>query len=139
VSQFAIFEQHDAPESDEQQVRDGLFAYNRRFSPSENYEPLKLFVKDADGRLGGGLLGEIFETWLHISILWLDDDVRGLGYGTKLLAIAEARGREHGCVVAHLSTMSFQARPFYEKHGWELVATLPYGNGHERFYMKKTL
>jgi GNAT superfamily N-acetyltransferase len=139
VAEFSLSEENNAPESDTQQVRDGLFAYNRRFSPSEDYRSLNIFVRDAEGRIAGGLLGEIYQTWLHISILWLDDAVRGQGYGAKLMAMAEARGREHGSTRAHLSTMSFQARPFYERLGYELIGAVPYGNGHERFFMKKDL
>jgi GNAT superfamily N-acetyltransferase len=141
MPEFAISEENDAPETDGMQLRDGLTAYNRRFSPDpeQTYRPLQLFVRDAEHRIVGGLVGEIYDTWLHISILWLDDAARGLGYGTQLIAMAEGRGREHGSTIVHLSTMSFQARPFYEKLGYELVAAVPYGNRHERFFMKKTL
>jgi hypothetical protein len=37
---------------------------------------------------------------------------------------AEAYARERGCRHVQLSTFSFQARPFYEKHGYEVFATL---------------
>jgi hypothetical protein len=49
-------------------------------------------------------------------------------------------GRARGCTHAHLDTFSYQARPFYEHHGYELFATLDeYPPGQQRFFMRKSL
>jgi hypothetical protein len=54
--------------------------------------------------------------------------------------MAEDEGRRRGCKYAYLDTLSFQARPFYEKHGWEVFATQDdYPLGHTRWFLKKTL
>jgi len=45
-----------------------------------------------------------------------------------------------GCTHAHLDTYSFEARPFYEKLGYELFATLEdYPPGCCKYFLKKTL
>jgi hypothetical protein len=45
-----------------------------------------------------------------------------------------------GCHSAFLDTFSYQARPFYEKLGYEVFGTLnDYPRGHQRFYMQKRL
>jgi len=45
-----------------------------------------------------------------------------------------------GARLACLSTYSWQARPFYEKHGYVLFAELPYANGaHRLYWLRKTL
>ncbi len=45
-----------------------------------------------------------------------------------------------GCTYAHLNTFSYQARPFYEKRGYEVFAELDdYPKGHQRVFMKKCL
>lgn len=52
----------------------------------------------------------------------------------------EAYARERRCHMVSLDTHSFQARPFYEKRGYELVATLDdYPKGHQKFTLKKML
>jgi len=52
----------------------------------------------------------------------------------------EHAAKERGCTAAHLDTFSFQARPFYESLGYEVFGTLDdYPQGHQRFFMKKTL
>jgi predicted acetyltransferase len=66
--------------------------------------------------------------------------VRRGGYGSKLLATAEQYALEKGCHNAWLTTASFQARPFYEKFGYELFATLDeFPPGHKLYFLKKQL
>ena len=66
--------------------------------------------------------------------MWVAAGLRGGGIGALVLAAAEDEGRARGCTRAHLDTFSYQARPFYEKHGWRVFATLDdYPKGHQRF------
>lgn len=52
----------------------------------------------------------------------------------------EETAARRGCTRAHLDTFSYQARPFYERRGYRVFATLDdYPTGHQRFYMDKTL
>jgi hypothetical protein len=38
-----------------------------------------------------------------------------------------------------VTTFSFQARPFYERHGYDVVGTVPeYPKGHELYLLTKT-
>lgn len=40
----------------------------------------------------------------------------------------------------YLDTFDFQARPFYERHGYEVFGTLDdYPPGHSRFFLRKDL
>ena len=53
---------------------------------------------------------------------------------------AEDYARKRGCHSAHLDTHSWQARPFYEKRGYELFATLDdFPPGHKKFFLRKKL
>lgn len=132
-------ETQSAPE-DIAAVREGLFAYSRRFFADDSRQELNIFIRDTAGQVVGGLLGETFWGWLHVNILWLDESVRGLGNGTELLAMAEAEAIKRGCRFAYLDTLSFQARPFYEKRGYTLWGVLPdFPPGHTHYYLKKEL
>ena len=52
--------------------------------------------------------------------------------------VPEAEARARGCIGATLGTYDFQARPFYEKQGYEVFGTLePYPNGHCSYYLRK--
>jgi len=51
---------------------------------------------------------------------------------------AEAYARERGCHAVQLDTHSFQARPFYERRGYELFATLDdYPKGHKNSFSRR--
>jgi ribosomal protein S18 acetylase RimI-like enzyme len=83
--------------------------------------PLELFALAGDEVIGG-LVGSTWATWLHVEYLWIDDDRRGSGLGSRLLAQAEAIARaERGCQHVRLETWSFQAPGFYAKQGYREV------------------
>jgi GNAT superfamily N-acetyltransferase len=74
--------------------------------------------------------------------VWIDERFRGQGYGERMLAAAEDEARRRGCAHAHLDTLSFQARPFYEKLGYRVYGVLddfPAGTEYKRYYMVKDL
>ena len=66
--------------------------------------------------------------------------VRGQRWATRLMDQAEAYAVERHCHAVSLDTHSFQARPFYEKRGYEVFAELDaYPKGHKKFFLKKKL
>lgn len=122
-------------------VHTGLNRYNTQFVPID-WRRLYVFLRDADGGIVGGLLGDTCWGWLSISILWIDARYRGQGYGDRVLRAAEDEARDRGCRHVQLDTLSFQARPFYEARGYQLYGRLedfPAGSGHTRYYLAKPL
>lgn len=135
-----ITHEPDAPESDTTNVRQGLRNYNNQFIKDDGFQPLNLFLRREDGSIAGGLLGDMYWGWLSINILWVDESLRRRGYGEKLLMMAEEEARKKGCRAIHLDTMSFQAKPFYEKFGYTVFGVLDdLPIGHQRIFMTKTL
>lgn len=126
--------------ADAQLVRDRLDLYNVGATGVSTYYPVHFFLKSALGETRGGLLGGIWGGWLHVTFLWIDEQVRGQDWGTRLMDRAEAYAREHGCHSVTLDTHSFQARPFYEARGYEVFGTLDdYPKGHKKFFLRKKL
>jgi GNAT superfamily N-acetyltransferase len=104
------------------------------------FQPLAVFARDPSGALVGGVSGTVNWNWLHIALFWISADERHAGLGSRLLRAIEAAGIERGCSEAHLDTFSYQARPFYERHGYVLFATLEdYPPGHSRYFLRKRL
>jgi len=57
-----------------------------------------------------------------------------------LLRATEDEGRRLGSHSAYLDTFSFQARPFYERHGYEVFGTLEdFPVGQQRYFLRKAL
>ena len=129
-----------ASEQDKDFVREALALHNVAVTQDAYYSPLAIFLRDERGAILGGALGDIYGGWLHLTFLWVAGPLRGLGYGRQLLEAAEEEARTQGCRGVHLSTHSFQARPFYEKLGYEIVGEIPdHPAGHPLFFLKKAL
>ena len=129
----------EVSEADERTVVRGLLAFNEKWLGPSNEQPVRLVARDELGVVGG-LLGHTRWSWLYIAKLWVDDRGRGQGIGTQLLAAAEELARTRGCTDASLDTFEYQARPFYEKLGYELFGTLDgYPAGFRQFYLRKRL
>ncbi len=115
------------------QVEDHLKASNDERSPilraarergDTETVPLEVYEFVGDD-LVGGLTGSTHLRWLTIDLLWVRDDERDAGVGGRLLEHAERiASEERGCIGAQVQTWDFQARPFYEKHGYEVFGTL---------------
>jgi ribosomal protein S18 acetylase RimI-like enzyme len=130
-----------ADQADVDFIFDGLRQYNEQFH-AIGHRSLYVFLRDESGALVGGLLGDTYWGWLSINIVWIDKRFRGQGHGERLLAAAEEEGRRRECAHAQLDTLSFQARPFYEKLGYRVYGTLedfPAGSDTKRYYMTKEL
>ncbi len=66
--------------------------------------------------------------------------MRSQGVGAALLEAFETEARRRGCAIVFLDTFSFQARPFYERHGYAVALAIEgYGDGITRFTMLKRL
>jgi GNAT superfamily N-acetyltransferase len=121
-------------------IVDQLDAHNLASTGTSAYYPVGFFLKNVRGEWLGGLLGSLWGGWLHVRILWVDAAARGNGNGTRLLRAAEDYAVERGCFAATLETHSFQARPFYEKCGYEVFGTLEnWPPGHAKYFLRKQL
>ena len=125
--------------ADEEIVVRGLLSFNEAWLGPANEKPVRLVARDDFGVVGG-LLGHTRWRWLYVAKLWVDERGRGQGIGTRLLAAAEELALSRGCTDASLDTFEYQARPFYEKLGYELFGTLDgYPPGYRQFYLHKRL
>jgi GNAT superfamily N-acetyltransferase len=101
---------------------------------------IRVFVRDSQDAVVGGAVGDIFGGWAYVSLCWVQESLRNQGYGTQLMDLLEQEARQLGCKHAHVDTYSFEARPFYEKLGYELFAALEdYPEGYCKYFLKKTL
>ena len=121
-------------------VRDSLALFNVATTGYSYYSPVAIFLRDERGAVLGGALGHVWGGWLDLATLWVTEPLRGKGYGRKLLEAAEEEAGAQGCRGVYLTTFSFQARGFYERLGYEIVADIPdYPIGHTYHVLKKSL
>jgi ribosomal protein S18 acetylase RimI-like enzyme len=121
-------------------IVNGVDFYNIAATGAADWCPVNFVLRGARGDVLGGLLGQLWGGWLHVTYLWVAEAARGAGHGTRLMQEAEAYARARGAVGATLETYSFQARPFYERLGYSVCGTLDgYPPGHAKFFLKKAL
>jgi ribosomal protein S18 acetylase RimI-like enzyme len=114
--------------------------FNEQQAGNDNFERLSFFVRAADKQIVGGIVGATYWEWFYIDVLWVSEELRGLGYGRKLLKLAEEEAARRGARHAYLDTFSFQAPGFYEKNGYTVFGELPdFPSGHSRYFLVKAL
>ncbi len=99
-----------------------------------------MLARTSVGELVGGIRAVAFWGYLSIELLWLSESARGRGIGTGLVRAAEAFAVQHGFEYARVETTSFQAKPFYEKLGYDVFGSLEnFPPGHRSYFLKKRL
>jgi Predicted acetyltransferase len=139
----SLFFTDEGQEADAKHLVERIDSFNRMTAPTAQEpasEAVQLFLKDRDGRIYGGATGILYRYALFIHVLWISDELRGQGYGSKLLKELEEKVRAKGCRLIHLDTWDFQAPEFYKKQGFELFGTLEgFPEGFKRHYLRKII
>jgi GNAT superfamily N-acetyltransferase len=122
-------------------ILDPLAAFNAKQAGEPAYSALALLLRDApQAEIRGGLWGEIYFGWLFVELLFVPEDLRGQGLGSRLLAEAETIARQRGCAHVWLDTFTFQAPDFYRRLGYAEFGRLGhYPNRTERIFLSKPL
>ena len=126
-------------EQDDAFVASQLSAYNAEFVVRD-FRLLRVFARDEEGSIIGGLLAETYWQYLEVHKLWVSEAHRNVGHASRLMNAAESEARQRGCKHAFLDTFSFQALGFYHKLGYSEFGRLDeFGGKHKRHYLHKRL
>src|SRR5579862_2270756 len=77
----------------------------RDHKPTEGFA---FFIRDENNKIIGGANGYTFYGCVYVDQLWVDERLRGQGYGSELMLAAEKLGRERGCTFATVNTMDWE-------------------------------
>ncbi len=110
-------------------IREGIQCFNQEHMPDgvvfEDDTKFAVFAKDKSGKILGGIRATAFWNYCIIELLWLSTETRGLGIGSQLMDAAENYAKSKGFNYLRTETLSFQAKPFYEKLGFKVFGELP--------------
>ncbi|HUA35296.1 MAG TPA: GNAT family N-acetyltransferase [Candidatus Binataceae bacterium] len=108
--------------------------------PEQSWSLANVFVRNDDGEIVGGAMGNLWGDWLFIGILWVDQPLRGNGQATRLMNAIERLAGEAGCRSAYLDTFNRRALSLYERLGYETFGVLEnHPLGHAHHFLKKRL
>ncbi len=87
----------------------------RGFPPGK---PFAFFIRDDLHQIKGGCSGYIYYGCLYVDLLWIDETLRGMQYGSQLMKDAEQLAQDGHCNFIAVNTMDFEALEFYKKLGF---------------------
>ena len=139
AKKFKIVHYDSPPREDYHVVHQAMVKFNTEsFGQAPDF--FYYFLKDDLDQVKGGIFGQIYKNTIFIDSLWVHDSLRGQGHGSELMQKAELLAKSKGCKYSTTDTFDFQARPFYEKLGYKVIADMPdFYNGRQRWFLRKTL
>ena len=139
LSEEFQIEAEPAPE-DVEFLEDQIIRYNLERTGIQDGRTLACFVRDEQDRIVAGIAGWTWGGCCQIRDLWVSQDLRGKGYGSRLLQAAEREAAARGCHQILLDTHTFQAPGFYHRYGYEVIGVVEgYPPGHQKLYLRKPL
>src|SRR5215471_16228891 len=95
----------DAPRDEDVKIlAGGLTADALSHLESPGFQPIGVFMRDANGTIVGGIWGYVNWNWLFIGLVWLSEELRGGGFGRQMMEKIEAAAVDRGCKYSHLDT-----------------------------------
>lgn len=122
-------------------LQEGLKNFNFSFFGCYELQRVAFYTKNAMSEVIGGVCGFIIQEYktLRLEFVWVKEENRYYGIGTCLFKRLEEYALSKNCNIIQVSTMEFQGTVFYQKMGYELIATIPkwFCDRDELFIIKK--
>jgi GNAT superfamily N-acetyltransferase len=125
----------------DQRLNDELDTYNAAATTDvPPAEELTVRIEDRS-ELVAGLSGWTWGQAAGVGMTWVSEKHRGHGLGSALLTAFENEAKRRGCTHVFVTSFTFQAPDFYQRHGyeetfrWDAVPTA----GRDDVHMRKDL
>ena len=119
---------------------DRIYEFNVSATGISDGELMALTVRDSDSEIIAALSGHTWGGTCEIVYLWVAEQYRNQGIGTRLLEAAESEALQRQCEQLVLATHSFQAPDFYSRFGFERCGAVEdYPAGYQSIFMRKVL
>ncbi len=135
------FEKNEGLKPEEKEIlRSGIIENAARKKDMTPIRSFAVLVRDEREKVLGGADGVSIYGNLYVNLLWVSEELRGLGIGTKIMEQAEEIAHERNCRFITLTTMDFEALPFYQKLGFHIeFERTGYDKDSTMYYLKKLL
>lgn len=107
------------PKSEDiQLLNDGISVHAKQKKEMKPLNFFAFFIRDENEKIMGGCNTCNLYGCLYIDQLWLEESLRGKGYGKQLMQKAEKLAKENGCHFMTVNTFDWEALDFYKKLGF---------------------
>jgi GNAT superfamily N-acetyltransferase len=121
-------------------LEDRIYEFNAAAINRDDGSLFNRIMLDENGNIVAGLSGWTWAGACEITQLWISEDHRNNGIGTKLLIEAEKEAKSKNCDIILIKTYSFQAPKFYEKNGYRIQQVIEgFPKGHRYFTLTKII
>lgn len=111
----------EADASLDQRLSNELSVVNTAAVPGPAAVELTVQAIDDIGELLAGISGWTWQQAAGIGMTWVRADQRGTGIGSQLISRFEHAAAERGARRVFVTSFTFQAPGFYEKHGYREI------------------
>lgn len=140
MNKFTVTEDLGETQRISKTIGENLRKFNESKIGPYELKTFAIYSADDSGNIIGGVKGEIFEKVCMIQTVWIHEAQRKKGLGTRIFKKLEEYAKEKSCKIIQLDTAEFQAKGFYEKIGFSVVATLPENfKGYTTYIMRKLI
>ncbi|MCW8418685.1 GNAT family N-acetyltransferase [Fluoribacter dumoffii] len=121
-------------------IYENLKKFNESIIGKYEAKPFVIYAKNDESEVFGGIKGDLFGSMCRVFTVWIHERYRGKGLGRRLFEKLDVFAKENHCNMIQLDTAEFQAKGFYEKMGYQVVATLPENfMGYTSYILRKKL
>lgn len=121
-------------------LADRIYEFNAQATGCEDGQSFAAAGRNEHGEIICGISGYTWARCCYIAYLWVHEAHRRRGLASALIRRVEDEARRLGCAVVIVSSHSFQAPGFYERMGYEVVATVAnHPVGHANIVFSKVL
>ena len=74
----------------------GIHQFNTQQAGDPQEQNLCFVLRSPEDEVVGGIIGATYWGWFYIKLMWIKEELRGQGYGHRLLTLAEEEARRRG-------------------------------------------
>jgi ribosomal protein S18 acetylase RimI-like enzyme len=112
-----LYEANPHPD-DVQLLNNGISENTKKKKEMKQLDFFAFFIRDKNEKIIGGCAGDNMYGCLYVGQLWVAEQLRGKGYGTKLMQEAENLAIKNECNFMAVNTFDWEALDFYKKLGF---------------------
>lgn len=135
------FRSGDLPAGHQEIITSGFDRHTTNQSaPKFEKRRLNWLAYNTENTLVGALTADLLWDWIYIDELWVDESLRGQGFGKKLMKQVEEYTASEDLQGVWLWTQSWQAAEFYKQMGYQEFTQFPdFPKGHSRIGFRKRI
>jgi ribosomal protein S18 acetylase RimI-like enzyme len=118
MEKYSIIFEKNPHSNDIQILNDGIMSEHKKKMNMKPLDFFAYFIRNDNSKIVGGCAGDNMYGGLFVGQLWVQEALRGKGYGKQLMSLAEDLAKKSQCRFISVNTFGWEALDFYKKLGF---------------------